>query len=110
MGSLLLALIAPLLAAAVAGTYFGASIVYGKQQFKTKDHPLLDLGFRRRNPILNLAFAVVAWFLLLFAIPKVSFWLVGIHDNTAFGISAGCQLAVLFLSMLISERVWSRVL
>jgi hypothetical protein len=110
MEALLLALIVPLLAAGAAGTYLGASIVYSKREFKTSEHHLLDLGLQRRNPILNLALVVVAWALLLFVIPKASFWLVGIHDNTAFGISAGCQLAVLYISMLISERFWSRIL
>jgi hypothetical protein len=96
MEALLLALIVPLLAAGAAGTYLGASIVYSKREFKTSEHHLLDLGLQRRNPILNLALVVVAWALLLFVIPKAS--------------SAGCQLAVLYISMLISERFWSRIL
>jgi hypothetical protein len=110
MGTLLLALVVPLLAAGAAGTYLGASIVYGNREVRATEHPLLELGFKRRNPFLNFAFVIVVGSLLFFVIPKASFWLVGVHDNVAFGISAGCQLAVLVFSVLLSERIWSRIL
>ena len=110
MTPLVLALIAPILVAVLFGGFIGASIVYAKQEIKTGEHPLLDIALAKRNPILNMCFALLSWALLLYGVPKVSFWLVGIEDTNAYGISAGCQLVALFGSMLISERIWARIL
>jgi len=107
MNPLLLALIAPVLAAAGFGALLGASIAHAKQEFRTGDHPVLDFAIKRRHPLLNIVLGFGSWVLLFYGIPKAAFAAVGIDDIAAYGISAGCQVAALYVSMLVAERIWS---
>jgi hypothetical protein len=109
MSTLALALVLPLVAAAALGALLGLAAARGRSEYTSGQHPVLDALLRRRNPVFNAVFAVVAWGAVLYLIPKLSFALFGIEDLAAFGLSVALQLCVLAVAFLCAERVWARV-
>jgi hypothetical protein len=109
MGTLALALVLPLVAAAAFGALLGLAAARGRSEYTSGEHPVLDALLKRRNPVFNAAFAVVAWGAVLYLIPKLSFALFGIEDLAVFGLSFALQLSVLAVAFLCAERVWARI-
>jgi hypothetical protein len=58
---------------------------------------------------LNLLFSFAGWAIMLYGLPKLLFLLLGITDDSAFGMSFGAFLVFGCVGMLIGERVWPRV-
>ncbi len=108
MNTLVVALIVPILAAAVGGSLLGAAVAHAKQEYKADDYPILDAVTRRRNPLVNAAFAVAFWSALLYVIPRASFAVFGVDDSLAYFISGAIQVTVLSAAFLLAERLWSR--
>ena len=109
MNSLAFALALPVLVAVVFGALLGAAAVRGRSEFVSGKHPLLDALFKRRPPLVNAAFAVAAWGVVLYIVPKLSFALFGIEDLAAFGLSGALQLCALAVAFIVAGRVWARI-
>ena len=108
MNTIAFALIPPIVAAAALGILLGLAAARGRSEFVSGEHPFLDALLKRRSAFLNAVFAVVAWAVVLYVVPKLSFALFGIEDLAAFGLSAALQLSVLAVAFLCAERIWAR--
>jgi hypothetical protein len=109
MSTLALALILPLISAAAYGALLGLAAARGRSEFASGQHPVLDALLKRRSAFFNAVFAVFAWGVVLYVVPKLSFALFGIEDLAAFGLSAALQLCILAIAFLCAERVWARI-
>jgi hypothetical protein len=109
MSALAFALALPLVAAGAFGALLGLAAARGRSEYSAGSHPVLDALLKRRNPIFNAVFAVVAGGTLLYLIPKLSFAVFGIEELSAFGLSVALQLCVLAVAFLCAERVWARI-
>lgn len=88
------------------GVVSGLTAAFAKSEGNPQDHPWLSAFAARRNPLVNVLGAMVAWGIILYLVPRLTLALVDISDTTALVLVGFLQLCVFGLALLIGERLW----